>query len=52
MSCLAAALEYARRGFRVFPLHAAREGVCTCQGWRDKNAMGPYKTSRQASALP
>lgn len=44
MSCLAAALEYARRGFRVFPLHAVRDGVCTCQDWRDKNVKGPCPT--------
>ena len=44
MNCLAAALEYARRGFRVFPLHAVREGVCTCQEWRDANDKGPCPT--------
>ena len=44
MNCLAAALEYARRGFRVFPLHSVRDGVCTCQEWRDKNDKGVCRT--------
>lgn len=44
MSCLAAAIEYAKRGFRVFPLHSVRDGVCTCQDWRDKNDKGPCPT--------
>jgi putative DNA primase/helicase len=44
VSCLAAAIEYAKRGFRVFPLHSVRDGVCTCQDWRDKNDKGPCPT--------
>jgi putative DNA primase/helicase len=44
VSCLAAAIEYAKRGFRVFPLHSVRDGVCTCQEWRDKNGKGPCPT--------
>ena len=44
MSCLSAALEYGRRGFRVFPLQSVRDGVCTCQEWRDRNDKGPCPT--------
>lgn len=44
MSCLAAAIEYAKRGFRVFPLHSVRDGVCTCQPWRDQKGKGPCST--------
>ena len=39
--CLAAALEYATRGWRVIPVHVMRDGNCTCQSWRDKNGKGP-----------
>src|SRR5262249_1068395 len=41
MSCLAAALRYAKRGFRVFPVHSVRNGVCTCQPRRDREGKGP-----------
>jgi putative DNA primase/helicase len=44
VSCLSAALDYGRRGFRVFPLQSVREGACTCQEWRDKNDKGPCPT--------
>jgi putative DNA primase/helicase len=37
-------LEYGRRGFRVFPLQSVRDGVCTCQEWRDRNDKGPCPT--------
>jgi hypothetical protein len=37
MTCLGAALEYARRGLRVIPLHSVQGGACTCQQWRDEN---------------
>ena len=30
-NCLAGAIECAKRGFRVFPVHSVRGGVCTCQ---------------------
>jgi hypothetical protein len=30
LSCLEAALSYARRGWRVLPVHSVRRGRCTC----------------------
>jgi predicted P-loop ATPase len=49
---LDAALSYAKRGWRVVPLHnTAIEpseekpgGECTCQEWRTKNRLGPCAT--------
>lgn len=40
-TCLAGAIECGKRGFRVFPVHSVRGTTCTCQGWLDKNDMGP-----------
>ena len=37
---MGAALEYAKRGFRVFAVQSIRDGACTCQEWRDKNGKG------------
>ena len=43
MSCLGAALEYAKHGFRVLPLHSVRNGFCTCQQWRNETGKGPCR---------
>ncbi|MCL4850046.1 MAG: bifunctional DNA primase/polymerase, partial [Bryobacteraceae bacterium] len=40
----AAALQYAKRGFHVIPLHGIRDGKCTCQSWRDSGRKGPCAT--------
>jgi putative DNA primase/helicase len=40
-TCLAGAIACGKRGLRVFPVHSVRDGVCTCQPWRDKNGKGP-----------
>jgi predicted P-loop ATPase len=42
---LEAALSYARRGWRVIPLHnLTADGKCTCQDWRDEKGAGPCGT--------
>ena len=38
---LAAALAYAKRGWRVFPLHGIRDGACTC-GNRECSSPGKH----------
>ncbi len=43
-TCLGAAIEYGKRGLQIIPLHSVRDGVCTCQNWRDKNGKGPCPT--------
>ena len=35
------ALRYARRGWPVFPVHAVREGICTC-GKADCDSPGKH----------
>lgn len=52
MNCLVEALEYAKRGFRVFPLHSVRDGTCTCQNWREKNGKGPCRTPGKHPRFP
>jgi predicted P-loop ATPase len=44
-----AAVQYAKRGFRVFPVHGIREcgelmGECNCQQFRDLKNMGPCRS--------
>ncbi len=41
-SPLAEALAYARRGWRVFPIHSVRDGVCTCHDGRDCKSAGKH----------
>ncbi len=41
-----AALGYAHRGWRVFPLHGIVNGVCTC-GWRDCGSAGKHPLVRR-----
>src|SRR5262245_58787573 len=41
---LEAAIMYARRGYRLVPLHyPTPDGRCSCQHWRDSGARGPCK---------
>jgi putative DNA primase/helicase len=45
------ALEYARRGWHVFPLHSVRDGRCSCGRDCGKNAGKPATTdSKQIAA--
>jgi len=42
---LEAALDYARRGWRVMPLHnLTADGVCTCDGWRAEKGLAACRT--------
>lgn len=41
---LDAALSYARRGWRVVPLHNLVDDRCTCQEWRDGKILGECRT--------
>ena len=43
---LRAALEYSRRGWRVFPLHGSARGRCTC-GQRDCSSPGKHPIVRR-----
>lgn len=45
-SPLAVALEYARRGWRVFPVHGIHAGRCTC-GRRDCSSPGKHPLARR-----
>ncbi|MHB1844757.1 MAG: bifunctional DNA primase/polymerase [Deltaproteobacteria bacterium] len=46
---LAAALEYAKTGFQVLPLHAIADGCCTCM--KGKRCSSPGKHPRTAHGL-
>ena len=43
--CLMAAIEYARRGWAVFPVHSVRDGHCTC-GRSDCEHPGKHPRTR------
>jgi hypothetical protein len=40
--CLSAALDYAKRGWPVLPLHTIRNGVCTCSKGKDCGTPGKH----------
>jgi hypothetical protein len=43
-----AALEYARRGWRVLPLHSVIDGVCSC-GDKECGSPGKHPLTRNGS---
>jgi hypothetical protein len=54
--CVAAALEYANRGFSVLPLHGIVDGSCTCGkpdcGSPGKHPIGSWKDAQTTRATP